>query len=200
MDRADAATDQPARRRRNAEHTRAEILQVARLVFCERGYEGAGTREIAERAGVNSALISRYFGSKEGLFVAAIPPTMTFAPMLAGLMDDFGVRVAKVMVNKPQAEGFRPILALLRSATSPEAAPFLRDALENQCLKPLAARLSGPNALERAGLIAALIIGFDFTVKILGLSIQEDTEIQALEIRMSQVLQDLVDGRSGEIA
>jgi AcrR family transcriptional regulator len=194
MSQADATKEQPVRRKRNAENTKAEILGVARLVFCERGYEAAGTREIAERAGVNIALISRYFGSKEGLFVAAIPPAMTFAPMLAGSMEDFGVRVARVLVNKSLAEGFRPVLALLRSATSPDAAPFLRDALETQALKPLAARLSGPNALERAGLIAALIIGFDFTVKILGLSIQDDGETQALERRMAQALQDLVDG------
>jgi AcrR family transcriptional regulator len=194
MSQTDATKEQPVRRKRNAKNTKAEILDVARLVFCERGYEGAGTREIAERAGVNIALISRYFGSKEGLFVEAIPPAMTFAPMLAGSMEDFGVRVARALVNKSQAEGFRPVLALLRSATSPDAAPFLRDALETQALKPLAARLSGPNALERAGLIAALIIGFDFTVKILGLSIQDGIEMHALERRMARALQDLVDG------
>jgi AcrR family transcriptional regulator len=193
MSQADATREQPVRRKRNAENTKAEILDVARLVFCERGYEGAGTREIAERAGVNIALISRYFGSKEGLFISAIPPAMTFAPMLAGSMEDFGVRVARVLVNKSLAEGFRPVLALLRSATSPDAAPFLRDALETQALKPLAARLSGPNSLERAGLIAALIIGLDLSVKILGLSIQGDGETQSLERRIAKALQDLVD-------
>jgi AcrR family transcriptional regulator len=194
MNQSEITKEHPVRRKRNAQNTKADILAIARLVFCEWGYESAGTREIAERAGVNAALISRYFGSKEALFVAAIPPEMTFAPMLAGAMEDFGVRVAKVIVNKSSVDGFRPVLALLRSATSPDAAPFLRDALETQALTPLASRLSGPNARERAGLIAALIIGFDFTAKILGLSLHGEGEAQALETRMAKALQALVDG------
>jgi AcrR family transcriptional regulator len=47
-------------------------LHAARAVFDELGYELATTREIGERAGVDAALIARYFDSKEGLFLASI--------------------------------------------------------------------------------------------------------------------------------
>ncbi|MEM9028014.1 MAG: helix-turn-helix domain-containing protein [Pseudomonadota bacterium] len=50
--------------------TEARILAAARTVFARRGYDAAGLREIAEVAQANLALISRYFGGKEGLFVA----------------------------------------------------------------------------------------------------------------------------------
>ncbi len=50
--------------------TEARILDAARTVFSQRGYDGAGLREIAETASANLSLISRYFGGKEGLLVA----------------------------------------------------------------------------------------------------------------------------------
>ena len=66
--------DRPAtaRRPRDAEASRQALLDAARLTFDELGYDRATTREIGERAGVDPALIARYFESKEGLFLAAI--------------------------------------------------------------------------------------------------------------------------------
>ena len=60
------------RRPHDSGATRAALLRTARELFDEVGYEGATTREIGERAGVDPALIARYFESKEGLFLAAI--------------------------------------------------------------------------------------------------------------------------------
>lgn len=50
--------------------TEARILDAARKVFAQRGYDAAGLREIAETAQANLSLISRYFGGKEGLLDA----------------------------------------------------------------------------------------------------------------------------------
>src|ERR1700760_4152576 len=60
------------RRPHDAEASRRALLGAAREVFDEVGYDRATTREIGERAGVDPALIARYFDSKEGLFIAAI--------------------------------------------------------------------------------------------------------------------------------
>ena len=49
---------------------RQRILDSALAEFAEKGYAGARVRAIAERAGVNSQLISYYFGGKEGLYDA----------------------------------------------------------------------------------------------------------------------------------
>ena len=60
------------RRTRDSDASRAALLRAARSAFDELGYDLATTREIAERAGVDAALIARYFSSKEGLFLASI--------------------------------------------------------------------------------------------------------------------------------
>lgn len=57
-----------AERQRDAERTRRRIVDAALSEFSENGYAGARVRGIAERAGVNTQLISYYFGGKEGLF------------------------------------------------------------------------------------------------------------------------------------
>jgi AcrR family transcriptional regulator len=54
------------------EDTRRRILDTAIEVFAAVGYEAASTRVLAERAGVNLPAIPYYFGSKEGLYRAAI--------------------------------------------------------------------------------------------------------------------------------
>lgn len=52
--------------------TRALLLQHARAVFAERGYEGASTTEIVERAGLSPSGLYHHFGSKATLYTAAL--------------------------------------------------------------------------------------------------------------------------------
>lgn len=66
---AEAATGKRSvRMRRSGNEVRALIAAAARAVFAERGFAGATTREIADRAGASEVLIFRYFGSKAALF------------------------------------------------------------------------------------------------------------------------------------
>ena len=51
---------------------RGQILSAARIEFAARGYSGARVNRIAERANVNKQLIFYYFGSKEGIYQAAV--------------------------------------------------------------------------------------------------------------------------------
>src|ERR1700744_3072446 len=57
-------------RHRDADETRQRLLQAARQRFAQDGYAATTVRDIAMEAGVNVALINRYFTSKEGLFEA----------------------------------------------------------------------------------------------------------------------------------
>jgi len=47
-----------------------QILEAAENLFAQKGFDGTSVRDIAEEAGVNLAMISYYFGSKEKLFEA----------------------------------------------------------------------------------------------------------------------------------
>jgi AcrR family transcriptional regulator len=51
---------------------RQHLIQVAELLFAQHGYEAVSIRLLAKEAGVNLAMISYYFGSKEGLFAAIL--------------------------------------------------------------------------------------------------------------------------------
>lgn len=47
-----------------------QIMEAAEKLFADKGFEGTSVRDIAEHAGVNLAMISYYFGSKEKLMEA----------------------------------------------------------------------------------------------------------------------------------
>ena len=68
---ADADSEKPIRRR-NSAATRARIMAVATREFANKGYEGAGTDEIADRASINKRMIYHYFSSKEQLYLAVL--------------------------------------------------------------------------------------------------------------------------------
>jgi AcrR family transcriptional regulator len=59
------------RRPGNAD-TRGEIVDAAKRVFAEKGYDGTSLRGVAREAGVDPALVHHYFDGKASLFVAAM--------------------------------------------------------------------------------------------------------------------------------
>ena len=65
-------TPTPAERQRDAERTRAALLDAAQAEFAAKGLAGARVSEIAARAGVNKQLISYYFDGKDGLYEAIL--------------------------------------------------------------------------------------------------------------------------------
>lgn len=73
------------KRVRAPEAHREAILEAARAAFAERGYTRTIIRKIAGRAGVTHGLVMRHFGSKERLFVAAVPgPPRDLPELLPG--------------------------------------------------------------------------------------------------------------------
>ena len=68
-----AASPVPSEERaRDAERTRAEILDVATAVFADQGYSGGRVDEIAARTRTTKRMLYYYFGSKEGLYLAVL--------------------------------------------------------------------------------------------------------------------------------
>lgn len=67
---AQRAKPRPRREQQRAIETKQAILEAALHEFANKGFDGASTREIAERANVNHRLIGHHFGNKELLWKA----------------------------------------------------------------------------------------------------------------------------------
>src|SRR5579863_5047841 len=122
----------PAARPRNAPATRAAILEAARACFTEGGYEHVGVRDVAGRAGVNAALVIRYFGSKMQLFAEAVTGRFMFDYISDGRSPDSD-QIARVVLERNKRGGrVDAVLALVRSAPDPHAAAILKERLEEE--------------------------------------------------------------------
>jgi len=152
-----------ARRPHDAEASRRALLEAAREVFEAVGYDRATTREIGERAGVDPALIARYFDSKEGLFIAAIA---------AGSAEEEGIDFAPralvaFLLERWDERGHSPISRALASPTlTPGAREQISAVVGDRVLLGLAAELRARGAAEaelRAELLVALAVGVAVT-------------------------------------
>jgi AcrR family transcriptional regulator len=187
-------TDIP-RRPRDATATRAAILEAARVRFTRDGFDRVGVRDIAADAGINAALVIRYFGSKENLFTEAITEAFNLDALLDAERETFGETLARYILSKRETPGaLDPLIALLRSATNEQAAGILRRSIEQQFIVPLARWLGGKDAELRASLIAALIMGLTVTRDVIGSEPLASSETEPLVALVAPTLQAYVDG------
>ncbi|MGH4024297.1 MAG: TetR family transcriptional regulator [Pseudonocardiaceae bacterium] len=122
----------PRGRRPAGEDTRGALLDAARVEFTDRGYDGATVRAIAQRAGVDAAMVNHWFGSKDGLFVAALEipvnPDEIIARLLDGPPEQLAERMLRTFLSVWDTNGGGALAALMRSVAShEEAARMMRE-------------------------------------------------------------------------
>ena len=145
--------------------TREAILDAARESFGTAGYGGTTIRGIAQTAGVDAALVHRFFGNKDGLFAAALELPFDPAVLLRGLLaeglDGLGERIARTFLSTWDATpGQGPMLAMIRSAVTDEkAAASLRGFLTRVLFIPLADAAGGDQPELRANLVGSQMVG-----------------------------------------
>jgi AcrR family transcriptional regulator len=145
--------------------TRAEILAAARAMFGEIGYAATTLRGVAQRAGVDPALILHHFGSKESLFRNAMHLTFdpaAIAALIAGRGEgSLGERLCRYFLGLWEEDATRePLLAMLRSAlTHDAAAESLREFLSEALVGRVALVLDTPDAALRATLVGSQLVG-----------------------------------------
>ncbi len=181
--------------KRDSLKTRQKIVEAAQEQFAQKGFDGAGVRDIAAAAGVNVALINRYFGSKESLFDQTVMPYFNIDELLNGEKHDFGMRIAKEAIEKTiYSEGVAPNIAFIRSVGSAKVHRQLKDGLEIQIIERLAAWLGGKDSQQRAALIISHLLGFALLRSVIGVSALEVNQAPAITNRLAKVLQSYVDG------
>lgn len=150
----------------DAPAARDRILDAAREEFSQRGYDKTSVRGIAKAAGVDSALVHHYFGTKEQVFEAAVE--VAFSPVLVvreavveGPLDGVGERMTRAIFGLWENPATRtPLLAIVRSAVNNEAAAAVfRRLVSSQLLYRIASKLDLPDAELRAELAAAQLVG-----------------------------------------
>ena len=154
-------TEERQARKRDSAASKSALLDAAAEIFAERGYERATVRDIVSQAGVNQALLFRYFGSKEALFAAVVartgrdqlaesPPAELFARILRTILD-----------KDRAADPDHVLRIMLRSSGEDVAATSIRRQLGDDYVQALADLSDSPDADLRAHLVLAWIVGID---------------------------------------
>ncbi|WTW98549.1 TetR/AcrR family transcriptional regulator [Streptomycetaceae bacterium NBC_01309] len=196
METAAAATPRP----RCAETTAAALLDAAAARFVRHGYENTSVRDIAADAGVNPALIYRYFGSKEKLFVKVVSRDRDPAAIIAGPLDELPDRSVTWFRNRPPAiAGEHPLALMLRSAGREGVADLMR-AQVRDTVGALADRLEGPEAELRAAVILALNVGIGALASVAGVDVLSDAPPERLRAHLAAAMLPLIEAAHDDAA
>ena len=151
-------------RRPGRPDTREAILEAARGLFAERGYDGTTVRELGAVAEVDPKLVLHYFGSKEGVFRSAVSfpfdPAEALPGLIAGGVEGLGERLARFFLDTLDAPEGRPSLALIRSAiTNENATALLREFVRHEVLARVGDATSLDHPEARATLAGSQLVG-----------------------------------------
>lgn len=188
-------------RERNAAATRRAILDVALRQFARESYENVGLREMGREAGVDPALIYRYFGSKEALFREVL-----HAGHDDSLLDDVDAaglpaRLAALIVEKggnaadpeQQAAKMERLFVILRSASSPHASAIASAAINEDFIAPIVALLDGEDARMRASLALSVMIGGIIVRNMMSVSSLCEVDPDRVRTRLTALLETALD-------
>lgn len=182
-------------RRPGESDSRAAILAAAAARFTERGFRDTTMRAVAADAGVDSALVHYFFGTKEQLFAQAmavpIDPSVFLPPLLEPGVAGLGERLVDALLTLfDQAGPTNPIVALVRSAsTHPSAARMLREFLATAVIARIASAVQADRPELRAALCASQVVGLVIARDVVGVPPLPDTDRAVLVAAYGPALQ-----------
>ncbi|HZG89632.1 MAG TPA: TetR family transcriptional regulator [Pseudonocardia sp.] len=203
-----AGPDRPRRRGRRpaGADTRAQLLDAARTEFAARGYEGATVRAIADRAGVDAAMVNHWFGGKEALFTASIyipvDPGVVLAEVLPGDPERLGERIVGRFLALWDESGGAQMSTLIRSVASHEAAAgMMREFVSRVILGRVVGQVAPDRHELRAALCGSQLIGLGMVRYVLHLeplaSADHPTVVAAVAPTVQRYLTGPLDAPTG---
>lgn len=145
--------------RRTSAETKAVILSAARARFGSVGFQAATIRAIATDAGVDPAMVMRYFGNKEQLFAAAAEFSLQLPDFSAADRSRLGLLLVGHFLRRWEGGDDALVILLRSSATNADAAQRMAEIFGTQLLPLVASQVPAGEAPMRAGLIATQILG-----------------------------------------
>lgn len=172
----------PARR---SDATKAVILDAARARFAVDGYAKATIRAIAADAEIDPSMVMRYFGSKDGLFAAAVQIDLDLPDLAAAPPEAMGELLVRRFLAIWEGRENTVLLILLRSSiTDDKVADRFRAIFAEQVL-PAVLRFGDPaDAPRRGGLVVTQLLGIALCRYILRLP-------PVVEMRPDQLIADV---------
>jgi AcrR family transcriptional regulator len=143
---------------KKSEITREKLLQAAIRAFCAQSYSNVTLRMIAKDAGVDVALVSRYFGSKLGLFKAMLETVFDWPEMASGV-DLVAVAIAKYTRPDAADAHMSVIRMIIVNGADPEVGDILRARLREMLIDPMLERMGGPAAAPNLAMFIAATLG-----------------------------------------
>jgi AcrR family transcriptional regulator len=184
-------------RRPAGEDTRAALLEAARVEFTERGFDGATVRAIAQRAGVDPAMVNHWFGGKDALFVAVmeipVNPGEIIHRILDGNPEQIAERILRTFLSVWDANGGGALATLVRSVASHEdAARMMREFVGRVVFGRIAAAVAPDRPELRAALCGTQVAGLGLIRYVIRLeplaSADHDTVVTAIAPNLQRYL------------
>jgi AcrR family transcriptional regulator len=155
--------------------TRDRILDSARELFARNGIRNTSIRAVAAAAGVDSALVHHYFGTKEKLFAAAvhipIDPMAIIGPLREVPVSELGYRIPSMLLPLWDSEIGTAFIAALRSVVAGEEVNLFRTFIEDVIAVEIGPRVDNPpgSGTTRIQFVASQLVGVVMARYILGL-------------------------------
>ncbi|MBY8863728.1 TetR family transcriptional regulator [Nocardia sp. CA2R105] len=191
-------TAEPTARRSDV--TRAAILAAARRRFAQDGFRKATIRAIAADAEIDPSMVMRYYGSKEGLFDAALEIDLELPDLGVVHQDALGETIVHRFLELWETPpGDEILLTLLRSAVTDDSVGKRAQQIFAGQIMPMVLRVGDPaDAPRRAGLIVSQILGMALCRYVLRLEPVVAMTHAELTADLAPVLQRYLTLRPGE--
>ncbi|MGW0874885.1 TetR/AcrR family transcriptional regulator [Streptomyces sp. NPDC002740] len=153
----------PAGSPRRSDATRTAILDAARERFAADGYERATIRAVARDASIDPSMVMRYYGSKEGLFAAAVAVDLKLPDLTALPREEAGRALVTHFLD--MWEENEVLTALLRVGVTNQAGAERMQGIFRDQILPVA-RMVCPDPEQvpaRAALCATQLLGLALT-------------------------------------
>ena len=145
--------------------TRDRILVNARVLFARNGIANTSIRTVAAAAGVDSALVHHYFGTKEKLFAAAvrvpIDPMDIIGPLRETPVEELGHKIPSMLLPLWDSEVGAGFIATLRSILAGSEVNLFRSFISDVIAVEVGARIDNPpgSGIIRIQFVASQLVG-----------------------------------------
>jgi AcrR family transcriptional regulator len=146
-------------------NTRDRILDSARELFARNGIKNTSIRAVAAAAGVDSALVHHYFGTKEQLFAAAIhipiDPMDVIGPLREIPIEELGHRIPSILLALWDSDVGASFIAALRSFVAGSEVNLFRTFIQDVIGVEVGSRVDSPpgTGLIRVQFVASQLVG-----------------------------------------